>query len=500
MFMLTALALLPLAGCLATAIAKGPLARNIGFAFSLATLALAAVVAYEYATGANLTETASWIRSIGAYYSLSLDGLGLLMVLLTAVLVPIVLIAEWKTGAADGRWGAGTFVALILALESMSLFVFMAGDVLLFYIFFEATLVPMYFLIAGWGGAKRTAAAMKFLLYSLAGGLVMLFAVIGLGIQSASKGAPSYLLSDLVKLSIPYNWQLLIFLGFFVAFAIKAPMVPVHTWLPDTAEQATPGTSTLLVGILDKIGTFGMIKFCLALFPDASKAAAPYVIVLAVISIVYGAILAIGQKNVLRLIAFTSVSHFGFMVVGIFAFTTQSINGTVFYMLNHGFSTAALFLALGYLVRRRGSAEIASYRGVFQIAPVAAGVVLVGGLAGLTLPGLGTFVGEFLVMAGTWSRNPVVAGITTIGMVLSSLYILWMYQRMMTGPASEEVKETITSDLDWRERLAIIPVLALILLLGFFPKPVLDLVEPVAKQTMSYVQLADPAPAAQGGK
>jgi len=261
-----------------------------------------------------------WIKAFGAYYALGLDGMGLLMVLLTTLLVPVVMLAERHTDE-EGRWGAHVWMALVLILESLSLYVFLASDVLLFYLFFEATLIPMYFLIAGWGGPKRAKAAVKFLLFSLAGGLILLFSVIGLGVSFANQGAPSYLLADLVKLNVSSSTEMLLFLGFFIAFAIKAPMFPVHTWLPDTAEQATPGTSTLLVGILDKIGTFGMIRFCIGLFPDASRLATPVIVVLALISILYGALAAIGQKNMLRLVAYTSVSHFGFMVLGVFALT-----------------------------------------------------------------------------------------------------------------------------------------------------------------------------------
>ncbi|HSN11949.1 MAG TPA: NADH-quinone oxidoreductase subunit M, partial [Propionibacteriaceae bacterium] len=467
--MLTILALLPLVGGLVVWFLRGTTARYVGLAVALVTFVYSVVVATVHLRGTDTSEHLVWIKAFGAYYALGLDGMGLLMVLLTTLLVPVVLLAEQRTE--EGRWGGQVWTALVLILESLSLYVFMATDVLLFYIFFEATLIPMYFLIAGWGGPKRARAAVKFLLFSLAGGLVLLFSVIGLGISFANQGAPSYLIEDLVKLNVSPSTQMLLFLGFFVAFAVKAPMVPVHTWLPDAAEQATPATSTLLVGILDKIGTFGMIRFCIGLFPEASRLATPVVVVLALISILYGAIAAIGQRNMLRLVAFTSVSHFGFMVLGVFALTTQSISGTIFYMVNHGFSTAVLFLVVGYLARRRGSVEITSLGGVFQVAPVMAGMLLLGGLASLSLPGMGSFVGEFLVLAGTWSRYPVIAAVGTLGTVLAALYILIMYQRTMTGPVTEQTKEHVTSDATWLERLALAPVILALLVLGFFPKP-----------------------------
>lgn len=492
--LLTILALVPLVGGLVVWFLRGSTSRYVGVAVALATLALSLVVAAQQLGGANLSEHVLWIKAFGAYYALGLDGMGLLMVLLTTVLVPVVLLAE--PSDESGRWGGHVKTALVLILESLSLYVFLATDVLLFYLFFEATLIPMYFLIAGWGGAKRAKAAVKFLLFSLAGGLVMLFSVIGVGVSYAAQGAPSYLIEDLAKLNVAPSLEMLLFIGFFVAFAVKAPMVPVHTWLPDTAEQATPGTSTLLVGILDKIGTFGMIRFCLGLFPEASRLATPVIVVLALISILYGALAAIGQKNLLRLVAFTSVSHFGFMVLGVFALTTQSISGSIFYMLNHGFSTAALFLVVGYLAKRRGSVQITDFGGVFQKAPVLAGILLLGGLASLSLPGMGSFVGEFLVLAGTWSRYPVVAAVATLGMVLAALYILIMYQRTMTGPATEQTTQHITTDASWAERLAVAPVIVLLLLTGFFPKPVLDLSDQTAKQSMTTMNISDPVPAA----
>ncbi|HOB05518.1 MAG TPA: NADH-quinone oxidoreductase subunit M [Propionibacteriaceae bacterium] len=498
---LTALALLPMLGAGVVALVKGPTGRLVGMGFAVATLALGVVVAVLNGQGTNLAEKVVWIRAFGAYYSLGLDGMGLLMVLMTVVLVPLVLLAEWRTGENEsGRWQSSTYVAFVLALESLALFVFLATDVLLFYVFFEATLVPMYFLIAGWGGAKRSAAALKFLLYSLVGGLVMLFAVIGVGVLQAQTGNPSYLLTDLMKLDIPTTLEPWLFAGFMIAFIIKAPMVPLHTWLPDVAEQATPGSSTLLVGVLDKIGTFGMIRLCLGIFPETSRMATPVMIVLAIISILYGAIAAIGQKDLMRFVAFTSVSHFGVMVLGIFAFTSQSITGSVFFMLNHGFSTAAMFLILGFLIKRRGSSLIGDTRGVFQVAPVLAGVSLLAGLSSLGLPGYSTFVSEFLVLAGTWSRYPVQAGISVFVTVLAALYVLWVYQRVMTGEPTDEVRQTVTTDLDLRERLVMAPLIAVMLVLGFFPKPALDAIAPLAQATMSHVGVADPTPAAKGVK
>ncbi len=498
--LLTVLAVVPLIGGVALIWVKGATGRLLGFGVSLLTLVLGLVAFFA---NSSLSEDVTWIGSIGAHYALGLDGMGKAMVLLTVVLVPAVLLAEWHVGEdADARWGTSAFFGLALVLESFALFVFMATDVLLFYLVFEATLIPMYFLIGGWGGPRRTRAAVKFLIYSLAGGLVMLFGVIGVGVQTAQAGTASFLISDVAALHISSTTGRWLFVAFFIAFAVKAPMVPVHTWLPDTAEQATPGSSTLLVGILDKIGTFGMIRLCLGMFPEASKWATPAILILALVSIFWGALMAIGSRNLMRLISYTSVSHFGFMVLGIFALTTQSLSGSIFYMLNHGFSTAALFLAVGYLVKRRGSADIKAFGGVEKVAPVGAGLFLVAGLSTLALPGMSSFISEFMVMAGTWERHPWLAGISTLGTVLAALYVLLAYQRTMTGPATEVAEAHFTGrDLSGRERLVMVPLIALLLVFGFYPKPMLQVVEHTANTTMATVGMTDPAPAAvQGGK
>lgn len=516
--LLTVLALVPLIGGLALFFLKGRAGRIAGLAISLVTLALGL---WAFFSDANLSEQHMWIASIGAHYALGLDGMAKAMVLLSVILVPVVLLAEWRVGDRDeplrgtparadlsdenrnrrATWSTSTFFALALVLEGLALFVFMATDVLLFYIFFEATLIPMYFLIGGWGGPRRGQAALKFLLYSLAGGLIMLFSVIGLGAHTANSGNPSFLLSDLQALQIDGQIGRWLWLGFFVAFAIKAPMVPLHTWLPDTAEQATPGASTLLVGVLDKIGTFGMIRFCLTLFPEASRWATPVVLALALVSIIYGALMAMGSRDLLRLVSFTSISHFGFMVLGIFAFTTVSMNATIFYMLNHGFSTAALFLVVGFLIRRRGSADIEAFGGVQKLAPVAAGLLLVSGLSALALPGTSSFISEFLVMAGAWQRHPWLTAVATIGTVLAAVYVMRAYQRTMTGPVTDQAARHFTNnDLNLREKTVMVPLIALLIGLGFVPNPMVRVTENTAKDTMAQVGMTDPAPIVKGAE
>ncbi|MCB0911071.1 MAG: NADH-quinone oxidoreductase subunit M [Propionibacteriaceae bacterium] len=491
---LTFLGLVPLVGAAVLCLPVKQIARGVGMVFAVATALVGIGVAVLYAGGADLTERAPWIPEFGAWWAVGLDGMSLVMVLLTVLLVPVVLLAEWKVGG-RGRWTPQAFFGLVLALESLSVFVFLAQDVLLFYLFFEATLIPMYFLIGGFGGPRRSYAAVKFLLFSLAGGLVMLASVVGLYAVSVQlTGTPTYLLDQLMQLQIDPMLARWLMVGFLFAFVVKAPMVPVHTWLPTAAEESTPGTSVLLVGILDKIGTFGMIKFCLWLFPEASTWIAPVMVVLALISILYGAVAAIGSRNLLRLVAYTSISHFGFMVLGIYTFTSTGISGSIFYMVNHGFSTAALFLVIGFLISRRGSAMVDDFGGVQKVAPVLAGVFLMAGLSGLALPGMSSFVSEFMVLAGTWARQPAVAVVAVIGTVLAAVYILRMYQRTMTGPVTDEVRSTITTDATAREKWVAAPVLAVILLLGFVPNLALQVIEPVAQSTMSHVGVTDPVP------
>ncbi|MEU4190792.1 NADH-quinone oxidoreductase subunit M [Kribbella sp. NPDC026611] len=493
---LTLLLLLPFVGAIVTMLvpkAKALLSKQVALGFSLVTLVLTAIVAIGYHRNgaADYAETHTWIKAFGAHYALGLDGVGVVLVVLTALLTPIVLIASWND-AQHGRWSEKSFFAWILGLEALSIGVFSATDVFLFYVLFEATLIPMYFLIGGFGGPQRSYAAVKFLLYSLLGGLLMLASVVGLYVVSAKHGNPSYLLADMVKLDMSQNTERWLFLGFFFAFAVKAPMVPFHTWLPDAAGEATPGTSVLLVGILDKIGTFGMIRFCLGLFPNASQWATPVVLILALISVLYGALLAIGQTDIKRLIAYTSISHFGFIVMGIFALTSQGLTGSTLYMFNHGLSTAALFLVAGYLISRRGSARIADYGGVEKVAPVLAGTFLFAGLSSLALPGMSPFISEFMVLAGTFSRHKAIAVIAVLGIVLAALYILLMYQRTMTGPVRDGIEKL--KDLNPREVLAIAPLMLLIVGLGIFPKPVVDIIKPAVESTMQQMGVTDKAP------
>ncbi|MCG6567280.1 NADH-quinone oxidoreductase subunit M [Tessaracoccus sp. ZS01] len=498
--LLTVLGLVPIVGAIVLFFVKGHVGKLVGYGFAVTTLVLGVLAFILHTQDAVLAEDVSWISAIGARYALDLDGMGAILVLMTVLIVPVVLLAEWHTGdEPTSRWGGSTFFALALLLQGFALFVFMASDILLFYVAFEATLIPTYFLIGGYGGPRRSAAAVKFLIYSLAGGLVMLVAVAGVYAVTAAAGSPSFLIGDLVGLDIDTSMGRWLFAGFFFAFAVKAPLAGLHTWLPDSAEQATPGTSTLLVGILDKIGTFGMIKICLQAFPEASQWATPVILIWAIVSMFYGALMAFGAKDLLRLVSYTSISHFGLMVFGIFALTSQSMSGSIYYMLNHGLSTAALFLVVGFMIRRRGSADIDAYGGVQKVAPVLSGVLLLAGLSALSLPGFGNFVAEFLVLAGSWQRYPIHIAFLVLAMVLAAVYVLRMYKTTMTGPVTEQVASHVTTDLTLREKAVVAPLIALLLLFGFFPKPVLAVADDAAQGTMATVGVTDPAPQAEEG-
>jgi NADH-quinone oxidoreductase subunit M len=513
-FLLVMIAL-PLVG--AAVVAALPKGRDeqakqvaLGVSIVVLVLALLATIAFD-AGGARfqLTTDFAWIPDFGVRIALGVDGIALVMLLLIAVLVPVVIGASWRDDV-PGR-SMKAYFAWLLLLEAMMVGVFAATDVFLFYVFFEAMLVPMYFIIGSFGGPRRQYAAVKFFLYSLVGGLIMLAAVIGLYVVSNSQlGHGTFAFDALRQLDITPGVQKLLFLGFFIAFAIKAPLVPFHTWLPDSGSEAPIGGAVLLVGVLDKVGTFGFLRYCLPLFPDASRYFAPWVLVLAVVGVLYAALLAMGQSDMKRLVSYTSISHFGFIALGIFAFTTEGATGAVLYMVNHGIATGLLFVVIGMLIARGGSRQIRDYGGVAAKAPVLAGVFLLAGLASLAMPGTNSFASEFLVLIGSFPAQPVFTILATVGIILAALYILLMYQRTMQGPprgvllVEEDAPEPVPAggatavltaparrsvlrvlDLDRRELAVVAPLVALIIVLGVYPQPLLNLIEPAVSATMS---------------
>jgi len=487
-------------------------AKYAGLAVTLAVLALAVALAVGFDPAGEryqFVEKHVWIRTFGTGYILGVDGIALSLVVLTAVLMPLLLLAGWRD--ADEQPGSRSpqgYVAMMLAVEGMVLVSLTALDVLLFYVFFEAMLIPMYFLIGGFGprSPEKSRAAVKFLLYNLFGGLVMLAAVVGLYVVTANSGAFDGGTFDFREISdalasgefaMSPAVANALFAGFMFAFAVKAPLWPLHRWLPDAAVHATPASAVLMMAVMDKVGTFGMLRYCLPLFGDAATTFRPLIVTLAVIGIIYGAVVAIGQTDVMRLISYTSISHFGFIILGIFAMTSQGQSGSALYMVNHGISTAALFLIAGFLVSRRGSRAIADYGGVQKVAPVLAGSFLIAGLATLALPGLAPFISEFLVLIGTFTRYPVLAVLASLALVLSAVYVLWMYQRMMTGPVTAGNEKV--SDLRPRELAVVAPLIALLLVLGIYPKIALDVINPAVYDTLSSINQSDPPPTLTAG-
>jgi len=512
----TVLGVIPLVGVVAIMLlprAQEAQAKVVALGASLVTMVGSIVMAIAYENdGARFqfTQDYNWIKAFGAHYAVGVDGIALALILMTTVLAPICILASWHDGDRpvvddeadeDARAGRGPrlFFSLLLATETLVIGVFGALDVFFFYVLFEAMLIPMYFLIGSFGGPRRSYAAVKFLLYSLAGGLLMLVAVIGLFVAASHQlgtGTFDYraLLAaiDSGKLHLSHGEQAALFLGFFIAFAIKAPLWPFHTWLPDAASEAPTGTAVMLVGVLDKVGTFGFLRFCIPLFPWAAREFAPWVMVLCVIGVLYGALVAIGQKDLKRLVAYSSVSHFGFIALGVFAFTTQGGSGATLYMVNHGFSTGALFLVVGFMATRRGSRLVDDFGGVAKVAPWLGAVTLIAGLSALSLPGLSTFVSEFLVLLGTFTTHRWFAVVATFGIVLAAVYVLWMVQRTIHGPVAPAVEGF--KDLSLRETWVIAPILAVIVALGVYPKPILDFINPSIEQTNSIVRDHDPVP------
>jgi NADH-quinone oxidoreductase subunit M len=486
---LTVLIAAPVVGALVVWLVPGQVrrfARHIALGWSLAVLAGAVAMAVQFdpSGGVQFAQRVDWIPRFGVSYAVGVSGLGLALVLLSVVLVPVVLLAAWKEQTTPAR--SARYAALVLVLEAFMVAIFAARDVFFFYLLFEAMLIPVYFMIGSFGGEGRKKAALKFLLYSLAGGLVMLAGVIACWTEGP-QGPQGFMIDSLTGFAWPSaQVERLVFLSFFVAFAVKAPMFPVHTWLPDAAQSARPGTSVLLVGVLDKVGTFGMVVLCLPLFPDAARWAAPVVIILAVVSIFWGALMALGQNDIMRMVAYTSVSHFGFIVLGVFALTQTAEIGAAFYMVNHGLSTGALFLLAGYLAARSGSGDMRQMGpGLQRTTPLLAGTFLVVGLSAVALPGLAPFVSEVMVLLGTFQAAPGAAAVAVLGVVMAALYILIAYQKIFTGPPREELAQT--PDLGARELWAVGPLIALMLVFGLYPKPAVDLLKGDADRTVEQV-------------
>jgi len=481
--LLTFTVFVPLAGALALLAiprAQQPLVRWTALAFSLAAFGLSVALALRFEVGRDgfqLGVTADWVRSLGVRFRLGVDGVSLPLVRLTTVLTPLAIVGSWRM-----RQRPRAYLALLLVLESALLGVFVALDLFLFYIFWEVVLVPSYFLVGIWGGPRRVAAAVKFFVYTLLGGLLMLVGIVSLAyLHAKATGSASFdyeTLRDLAKDPVTQRW---LFLAFFAAFAIKTPLVPLHSWLPDTYVQAPTTTTVLLAGVMSKMGVYGLLRFALPLFPDAAHWFQPLLLTLAVTSILYSALVATGQRDFKRLVAYSSVSHLGFIVLGIFAFTVQGLQGGVFYMVAHGLLIGGLFFVTGMLWDRRGTSEIGELGGLQQVAPRMAGVTLAITLGAVALPGMAGFVGEFLTLLGAFLTHRVYAVLGALGVILGAVYMLWAYQRMWHGTLTREENRAV-ADLDGREWAIMVPLLAAIIALGIFPRPLLERIEPAARQ------------------
>jgi NADH-quinone oxidoreductase subunit M len=478
--LLTITLLLPLAGAVALALvqrlASDRDARIIALVATLVTFAASLLILRDFdvhTTGYQLTERASWVPSLGLSYLVGVDGISLWLVLLTTFLFPISVLASWKVETNVAR-----YMIAMLVLETAVLGTFLSLDLLLFFLFFEALLVPMYLIIGGWGSANRVHAAIKFFLFTMAGSAFLLVAILFLYAKSGQVGPATFDVQQLtgVASSLPVQTSRWLFLAFFVAFAVKVPLFPLHTWLPDAHTEAPTAGSVLLAGVLLKVGTYGLLRFNLSLFPEASRHFATFVSILAVIGIIYGAVCALIQTDVKRLVAYSSVSHLGFVVLGIFAFTQQAATGGVLQMVNHGLATGALFLLVGMVYERTHTRELAEMGGLAGVMPWLLGAFLFVVFASVGLPGLNSFVGEFLVIVGTFAVSHVFGSLSAVAVVLAAIYLLWSYQRVAYGPVREEHRHL--PDLSGREVAVLAPVLALLLVFGVYPKLLTRSIDP----------------------
>jgi NADH-quinone oxidoreductase subunit M len=486
---LTALIFIPVVGAIVVALLprrRTELVLPVGVALSLIPLAVAGYLFATFESGVagyQFVEEAVWYQPWGISWALGVDGVSLPLVVLTTLLVPIALAASTSISHRLKE-----FVAYTLALEAGLIGVFLALDLFLFFVFFEVILVPMYFIIGVWGGERRVYAAIKFFLYTAFGSALLLAGVIAMAVLHASQtGVPSFALTDLMALDLSVGTERWLFAAFAVAFAIKVPLFPFHTWLPDAHVEAPTAGSVLLAGVLLKLGTYGLLRFNLGLFPQAAVDLVPVLAVLAVIGIIYGAVVAIVQPDLKKLVAYSSVSHLGFIVLGTFALTSGGLAGGVVQNINHGITTGALFLLVGMIYDRRHTKQISDFGGLAQVMPIYSGIFLFTAFASIGLPGLNGFVGEFLVLVGSFPTLPVYTIIAAVGVVLAAIYLLWAYERAFTGPLDKPENQKLT-DLSGREIALLAPLVVLMLFLGLYPRVLLDRVEPSTEAILDRIE------------
>ncbi len=464
---------------------RAGLLKALALAATLVNLALSLPLFFGFqAQGAafQFSEQQAWIPALGASYHVGLDGLSLLLILLTTFLGVLAVLSSW---AAVTRHLKGYLIAMLL-LETGIVGVFSSLDLLLFYVFWEAMLIPMYLLIGVWGGERRIYAAVKFFLYTMAGSVLMLVAILVLYYLNAqATGRPTFDLATLAAFArgLPSGTQTWLFLAFFLAFAIKVPIFPFHTWLPDAHTEAPTAGSVILAGVLLKMGVYGLLRFGFPFFPRVVLALAPYISILALIGIIYGALVALSQPDVKRLVAYSSVAHLGFVVLGVFALTAQGMTGGILQMINHGLSTGALFLLVGMIYERRHTRQIADFGGLWKALPIFSVLFMVVTFSSIGLPGTNGFVGEFLILLGAFRGRALFGVLGTFGIILGAVYMLWTYQRVFFGAIDKPANEKLL-DLNGREIVTMAPLILLILVIGWYPAPFLARIAPAVQQLM----------------
>jgi NADH-quinone oxidoreductase subunit M len=485
--LLSAVLWLPMLGALALAFvprrAQGAIQVG-GLLVALLTFALSLTILPRFEAGSaalQLVESREWIPDWGISYGLAVDGISLWLVLLTTFLTPIVLLSSWYS---IHRWPK-EYVISMLALEFGMIGAFLATDLILFYVFFELMLIPMYLIIGVWGGANRIYAAIKFFIFTMAGSLLMLLGILYMGwLFREQAGRLSFAIADLYTLTIAPETQVLLFFAFALAFAIKVPLFPLHTWLPDAHVEAPTGGSIILAGVLLKLGTYGFIRFVLPFFPNATAEWAWLFGLLAVIGIIYGALVAWVQPDMKKLVAYSSVSHLGFCVLGIFAMTQTSMSGSILQSLNHGVSTGALFLLVGVIYDRRHTRQLADFGGLAKVMPVYAVLFVITALSSVGLPGLNGFVGEFLILSGSFQSMPRLTIFATAGVILAAIYLLWLVQKVFFGPITHEENKGLP-DLRWNELAAMIPLIVMMVWMGLFPNAFIRRIDPSVQQIIT---------------
>ncbi len=492
---LTIIVFLPVAGALLCALLPAdtpePIARRIGMAFAIAELGLVAYLVVDFPVGQagfQFLSTQSWIGVFGIEWRVGVDGISLFLLAITALLFPVAMAGP--TVRSNNR----AYMGWMLLLEAVCMGTFLSMDVFLFFLLFELSLVPAYFLIAGWGGPRRNYAAMKFFIYTFAGSAFLFVAMLSLVFLTApfNGGHQTFDLITLTRLApkLPVADQVLIFSGFAAAFAVKIPLVPLYSWLPDTYTEASTGGSMILAGILFKLGAYGLLRFGVFMLPRGAADMAPTLLTLAAIGITYGAVVTIMQRDLKRLVAYATIVDVAFIVLGFFAFSQQGVSGGVMEMVNHGLTTGAIFFLVGIVWERRGTLRFRDLGGIQRSAPVLAAVFLIVVLSAIGLPGLNGFVGEFLVLVGTFITHRWWAVVATTAIITGAIYLLWAYQRVFHGPATGE--NTTVADMSWRELAAVAPLLAGIVFLGIYPKPFFDRVNPSVDHLLTHVQTAAP--------